>query len=415
MIGLYQLLCKKSSTLAAFKTTSLLSIIIVSYNVKYFLEQCLCSVQKAIAGIHAEVIVIDNNSTDESVAYLQHKFSWVRFAGNSLNTGYAKANNQGWRMAGGDMVLFLNPDTILREDCLQKSVAALGQDPRRGALGIHMLDGSGRFLPESKRGFPSPAASLFKLLGLIKIFPHSKTIAGYYQGHLPEKEDNEVDVLSGAYMMVKKAVLEQTGGFDEQFYMYGEDIDLSYRIQQAGYTNYYLAGSSILHFKGESTKKNFAYTRLFYKAMVIFVQKHYGKQSRWFTLPAKLAIGVGGVVSYLRQLLTGRVSGASRKTIQTLLVGIAADTEMAAVALAAQQAPKRLVITARDIREMNTVLAAENINEIIFCTPGIGYAEVITCMEQLKGNREYKFFARSSKSMVGSSSKNKGGEIVVLK
>lgn len=365
--------------------------------------------------MQAEVIVIDNNSSDESVAYLQPKFSWVRFAGNSLNTGYAKANNQGWRMAGGDMVLFLNPDTILSEDCLQKSIAALRKDPRRGALGIHMLDGSGCFLPESKRGFPSPAASLFKLLGLIKIFPHSKTIASYYQGHLPEKKDNRVDVLSGAYMMVKKEVLEKTGGFDEQFFMYGEDIDLSYRIQQAGYANYYLATSSIVHFKGESTKKNFVYTRLFYKAMVIFVQKHYGKQPRWMTLPAKLAIGVGGVVSYLRQLLTRRVSTASVKTIHTLLVGDRADTQEAAVALAAQQVPRRLVITARDVREMNTVLAAEKIKEIIFCTPGIGYAEVITSMEQLKGNREYKFFARGSKSMVGSSSKKRSGEIVVLK
>ncbi len=392
----------------------MLSIIIVNYNVKYFLEQCLCSVQKAIAGMQAEVIVIDNNSTDESVACLQHKFSWVRFAANSINTGYAKANNQGWQMAGGDLVLFLNPDTILSEDCLKKSVEALLQDPRRGALGIHMLDGSGHFLPESKRGFPSPAASLFKLLGLIKIFPHSKTFASYYQGHLPEKEDNEVDVLSGAYMMVKKAVLEQTGGFDEQFFMYGEDIDLSYRIQKAGYTNYYLAGSSILHFKGESTKKNCAYTRLFYKAMVIFVQKHYGKQSRWFTLLAKLAIGFGGVVSYLRQLLTRRLSGAYGKTIQTLVVGDTADTDVVGVALAGAQPVMRVVITARDIRQMNTVLQAEKIDEIVFCTAGIGYAAVITCIEQLKGNREYKFFARGSKSMVGSSSKNRSGETVVL-
>ncbi len=414
VIGLLHLLCQKSSTLAAFKTIGLLSIIIVNYNVKYFLEQCLHSVQKAIAGTAAEVIVIDNNSTDDSVAYLQDKFSWVRLVANTLNTGYAKANNQGWKMAAGDMVLFLNPDTILSEDCLQKSVAALQQDPKRGALGIHMLDGSGYFLPESKRGFPSPRASMYKLLGLIKIFPHSKNIAGYYQGHLPEKEDNEVDVLSGAYMMVKKEVLEKTGGFDEQFFMYGEDIDLSYRIQRAGYTNYYLAGSNIVHFKGESTKKNFAYTRLFYKAMGIFVQKHYGKQSRWFTLLAKLGIGVGGMVSYLRQRLTDSRPGVSGNIIQTLVVGDTADTTVVAVALADQPGVQRAIITARDIREMNEVLQAQETGEIIFCTPGIGYADIMACMAQLKGNRVYKFFARGSKCIVGSASKSRSGEVVVL-
>lgn len=370
--------------------------------------------QKAIAGMQAEVMVIDNNSTDESVDYLQHKFSWVRFVGNGINTGYAKANNQGYNMAGGDMLLFLNPDTILSEDCLQKSVAALLQDQRRGALGIHMLDGSGRFLPESKRGFPSPAASVFKLLGLTKIFPHSKTIASYYQGHLPEKENNEVDVLSGAYLMVKKSVLEQTGGFDEQFFMYGEDIDLSYRIQKAGYTNYYLASSSIVHFKGESTKKNFTYTRLFYKAMIIFVKKHYGKQSGWFTLLAKPAIAVGGMLSYLRQLLTGRAPGNPAKTLHTLLVGDGADTALAAAALAVQQAPGRILITARDIREMSAILKDREINEIVFCTGSIDYAAIIGCIEQLKGRREYKFFARGSKSMVGSSSKKSSGEVIVL-
>ena len=408
-----QQLCKKSSILVAFKTTGLLSVIIVNYNVKYFLEQCLCSVQKAIAGMQAEVIVIDNNSTDESVAFLQHNFPWVRLVANSINTGYAKANNQGWYMSGGDMVLFLNPDTILSEDCLKKSVAALKEDPRRGALGIHMLDGSGRFLPESKRGFPSPVASLFKLLGLTKIFPHSKKIAGYYQGHLPEKKDNAVDVLSGAYMMVKKAVLEKTGGFDEQFFMYGEDIDLSYRIQKAGYTNYYLAGSSIIHFKGESTQKNFAYTRMFYKAMDIFVQKHYGKQSRWFALLAKLAIGFGGMVSYLRQRFAGGAAVPLRTAVNTLIVGDTVDAGTAAAALGVPQAAvQRKLVTVKNIPEMLAVLPDAGIHEIIFCTESTGYAPAIEYMEKMKNGRDYKFFARGSNSMVGSSSKNKSGEIV---
>jgi len=178
---------------------------------------------------------------------------------------------------------------------------------RPGALGIHMIDGSGRFLPESKRGFPSPRASFFKLAGLIKIFPNSKGIAAYYLGNLPEKENNEVDVLTGAYMMVKKEVLEKTGGFDEQFFMYGEDIDLSYRIKQIGYKNYYLASSSIIHFKGESTKKDIAYTKLFYKAMRIFVKKHYEKDSWMFSKIVQLAIAARGLLSFTGRIFLQRV------------------------------------------------------------------------------------------------------------
>ena len=160
----------------------MLSIIIVSYNVKYFLEQCLYSVQKAIEGIEAEVIVVDNNSSDESVEYLQQFFSHVKFIANKENRGYARANNQGWQLATGDYVLFLNPDTIVGEDCFRQSITILQQHDNLGALGIHMIDGSGRFLPESKRGFPSPRASFFKLAGLIKIFPASKGIAALLPG-----------------------------------------------------------------------------------------------------------------------------------------------------------------------------------------------------------------------------------------
>ncbi|HUR65883.1 MAG TPA: glycosyltransferase [Chitinophagaceae bacterium] len=254
-----------------------LSVIIVNFNVKHFLEQCLYSVQRAIEGLQAEMIVVDNNSTDGSMQYLPPKFPAARFIGNKENVGFARACNQGLAMASGQYILFLNPDTIVPEDCFQKCIDFLGSKNEAGALGIRMLDGSGHFLKESKRSFPSPMTSLYKLFGLSKLFPRSKTFSRYHLGHLDEKENNEADVLAGAFMMIKKEVLDKVGGFDENFFMYGEDVDLSFRIQKAGFKNYYFAGSSILHFKGESTRKgSMNYVRMFYTAMSKFVRKHYG-------------------------------------------------------------------------------------------------------------------------------------------
>jgi N-acetylglucosaminyl-diphospho-decaprenol L-rhamnosyltransferase len=253
-----------------------LSVIIVSYNVKHFLEQCLCSVQRA-AGYDVEVIVVDNNSSDGSVDYLRNKYPFAHFIVNKENTGFARANNQALAIARGKYVLFLNPDTIIPEDLFTKMVSFMEAHTDAGALGVRMIDGGGKFLKESKRGFPSPAVAFCKMSGLTTLFPSSKLFAKYYLGHLPEKEMHAVDALAGACMLVRKEVLDKTGGFDEQFFMYAEDIDLSYRIQQAGYKNYYFPGSTIIHFKGESTRKDRKYVRLFYKAMIQFVRKHFGK------------------------------------------------------------------------------------------------------------------------------------------
>ncbi len=254
-----------------------LSIIIVNYNVKHFLEQCLFSVHAAIADMPAEVIVVDNNSTDNSLAYLEPKFQNIRFIANSNNIGFGKACNQGFQLASGKYILFLNPDTIVPEDCFKQCISFFESHADAGALGVKMLDGSGRFLKESKRAFPSPTTSLFKLFGLSKLFPHSATFSKYHLGHLDENKNHEVDVLAGAFMMIKKDVLDKIGCFDEAFFMYGEDVDLSYRIQKAGYKNYYFADTSIIHFKGESTKKgSMNYVKMFYNAMSIFVRKHYG-------------------------------------------------------------------------------------------------------------------------------------------
>jgi GT2 family glycosyltransferase len=256
-----------------------LSIVIVNYNVKHFLEQCLCSVWKAIAyaKIEAEVLVIDNHSQDNSLDYLQPLFPDIKFISNDQNYGFAKACNQGWQLSKGKYVLFLNPDTIIAEDCFSTCISFFGSHPDAGAVGVKMLDGHGNFLKESKRAFPSPVTSLFKLFGFARVFPKSKTFSRYHLGHLHKNENHEVDVLAGAFMMADRKVLEEVGSFNEAFFMYGEDVDLSYRIQKAGYKNYYLAETSMLHFKGESTKKgSLNYVRMFYNAMSIFVRKHYG-------------------------------------------------------------------------------------------------------------------------------------------
>ncbi|HRQ52233.1 MAG TPA: glycosyltransferase family 2 protein, partial [Agriterribacter sp.] len=256
----------------------MLSVIIVSYNVKYFLEQCLCSVYKAGRHIDMEVIVVDNASSDGSRTYLEPAFPGVIFYWNKENLGFGKACNLGLKHAKGTYILFLNPDTIVGEDCFEKGTAFLKSHPRCGVLGVRMVDESGRFLKESKRAFPSPVTSFFKLSGLAALFPRSAFFAKYYLGNLDEKETHEADVIAGAFMMMKKEVLDITGGFDEAFFMYGEDIDLSYRVQKQGYTNYYYPGVTILHFKGKSTpEKNMHYIRLFYGAMRVFVNKHYGK------------------------------------------------------------------------------------------------------------------------------------------
>ncbi|MBP9213907.1 MAG: glycosyltransferase [Chitinophagaceae bacterium] len=283
-----------------------LSVIIINYNVKYFLEQCLHSVVKATQQIDAEIIVIDNCSTDGSIAYLQPKFFQVHFVENTENIGFGKANNQALSIAKGEYVLFLNPDTIVPENCFTESIAFYEQTPNCGALGIKMVDGKGVFLPESKRAFPSPLTSFFKLVGLATIFPKSAIFNKYALGHLSENENHEVDVLAGAFMLLSKEVLQKVKGFDDTFFMYGEDVDLSYRIQAAGYKNYYFSNCSIIHFKGESTKKgSLNYVRMFYQAMSIFVQKHYsGSKAFIFSFLIQLAIGARAVVSLLSGLLT---------------------------------------------------------------------------------------------------------------
>lgn len=268
-----------------------LSIIIVNYNVKYFLDQCLISIYQALKGIEAEVFVVDNDSVDGSVDMIRQKYPQVKLMANTKNVGFAKANNQAIRESVGEYVLLLNPDTVVEEETFSKSISFMDKHPNAGALGVKMMDGKGNFLPESKRGLPTPWVAFYKIFGWTSLFPRSKKFARYYMGHLNKDENHEVEVLAGAYMLMRRKSLDECGLLDETFFMYGEDIDLSYRIVKAGYKNYYLADTSIIHYKGESTKKgSLNYVYIFYKAMIIFAEKHfsssYARFFRFFILSA---------------------------------------------------------------------------------------------------------------------------------
>ena len=255
-----------------------LSVVVVSYNVCYFLEQTLLSVQRAAEKLAApvEVFVVDNNSADNSVAMVRARFPEVTLIANPDNPGFSRANNQALRRATGQYQLLLNPDTVVEEDTFRACCAFLDAHPGGGGLGVQMLDGQGCFLPESKRGLPTPAVALYKMLGLSRLMPTSRTFGRYHLGFLDKDQTHEIDVLSGAFMLLRKAALDQVGLLDEDYFMYGEDIDLSYRLTLGGWKNYYFSGARIIHYKGESTKRtSVSYVFVFYRAMVIFARKHF--------------------------------------------------------------------------------------------------------------------------------------------
>lgn len=270
-----------------------LSIILVNYRVKYFLEQALLSVRAAVSpACDAEIFVVDNHSGDDSMAYLKPRFPEVTFIENQENSGFAKANNQAIARSTGEYILLLNPDTVIGENTLTEVCQFMDSHPDAGGLGVKMLNGEGRFLPESKRGFPSPWTSFCKIFGLAALAPHSRLFGKYHLRYLSENEIHPVDILSGAFMLLRKTAIERCGVLDETFFMYGEDIDLSYRITLAGYKNYYLP-TPIIHYKGESTKKyTLKYVRIFYGAMLIFFKKHYPHYRIFYALLIKSAIAL---------------------------------------------------------------------------------------------------------------------------
>ena len=328
------------------------TVVIVNYRVKFFLEQTLRSVMEALEGLQSEVIVVDNHSGDDSIAFQRQRFPGVTFIENPENVGFARANNQAIMQAQGKFTLILNPDTIITRDCITQGLAWMRDHERCGAIGVRMVDGNGVFLPESKRSFPTPWVSFCKIFGLSALFPRSRWFAKYHLRYLDDRQPHSIDILAGAYMLCRTALLQQVGGFDEDFFMYGEDIDLSFRLVQAGYENWYLP-VEMIHYKGESTKKDsMRYVRVFYEAMLIFYRKHFPRFSVLFYPIVKLGVLVRASMAVLRRLI--------KRVGKPWHAGVAA--------------PKRWVIVSDNPSQVATQAAIDNYSTDI---PGEGAASVL--------------------------------------
>ena len=387
-----------------------LSIVIVSYNVKYFLEQCLSSVKLAINNIQAEVIVIDNCSTDSTIEYLEPKFSFAKFIKNKENFGFGKANNLALKLCKGEYVLFLNPDTILPENILKECLYFFQSNNNAGAIGVQMLDGSGSFLAESKRAFPSPFVSFCKLTGLSALFPRSGVFNKYALGSLDKTEIHEVDVLSGAFLMARKNLLQQLNGFDETFFMYGEDIDLSYRLQQTGFKNYYLGNLKIIHFKGESIgAEKIKHARSFYNAMFVFVNKYYKGFGNFF-LKFFLRIGIfirSGISFFALPFKSFKKKANGLHLEKICLIGDIASTADAEKIIR-QFCSKDTHIEKKDS------LHGETSSTIIFCTGELTFTETINIISNHSIKHNYMWHAPNTGSIVGSVDKNESGVVYAM-
>jgi GT2 family glycosyltransferase len=399
----------------------ILSVIIVNYRVRYFLELCLHSVEKALRGLDAEILVVDNHSADGSIELLRPIFPAVKFIVNTENIGFARASNQGLEQAGGEYILFLNPDTILPEDIARRCLSFLQSPPpqtsphlspssRIGGLGVRMIDGSGRFLKESRRGFPSPWVAFCKLSGLTALFPRSRWFSTYYLGYLPADRTHPSPVLSGACLWISRAALRETGAFDENFFMYAEDIDLSYRLEKAGFVNYYFADTTIVHFKGGSTQKDIRYVRQFYKAMSQFRRKHFSRgMPALFRGALEAAIWLRAGVS---KIAIGRPNAvtSSRPTTKNS----SRRTWLTGDRTGISQLQSRLMIAG----ERTMAPDRQQAEEIIFCVGDeFSFKEAIGALEAAapyQKGQQVKFYTTGGHAAVGSAYRNSPGEIRVL-
>ena len=393
-----------------------LSIIIVNYNVKCFLDQCLSAVRRAVKNVEAEILVVDNNSADGSRQYFEGRYEEVKFIWQQENLGFGAANNLALQQAKGDHILFLNPDTIIGEESLEKCLAFFSETKDCGALGVRLVDGKGKFLPESKRNLPTAANSFYRLSGLSRLFPRWKKINGYYSP-LQEKETGRTEVLAGAFMMLSRKAVELTGGFDTDFFMYGEDIDLSYRILQGGLKNYYLGEVDILHFKGESSLADSkTHRRQFYDAMNIFVLKHY-KDRKWATAFLKSGIELGKIKPAFKKKQKNAVG-----EIEALVI-IGTEEQIAFLKSKNDLLHyKKLIpvnISADSDNKFISTTFLENMettgrNSVIFCS-GVLRNEAIISMIQSKAlNTTHLFFGEGTNCIVSSDEKDARGSIIEL-
>ena len=365
----------------------LLSIVIVNYNVKYLLEQCLRSVREAAQGIEVETWVVDNASTDGSVDYLRPLFPEVHFIENADNPGFAKANNQAIRLSRGRYVLLLNPDTIVTGEALRGACHFMDSHTNAGAIGVKMINGHGAFLPESKRSFPTPWVAFCKLSGLSRLFPRSPRLAAYGLRYLSDDAVHEVQVLSGAFMFLRHEALRRIGLLDEAFFMYGEDIDLSYRMIPAGYANYYLP-FSILHYKGESTHyADRRYLNAFYNAMLIFYRKHYPNAGGLAWALIRLAVclrkALAGLFGWKRTHPSRRRGGRRPELMYVCSKAHAADVRRRVLA----RFPEAVSIAWEAADEIGAIPPQDGYTDIIFCHPDLSFDRMIHLMDRCPDKR----------------------------
>ncbi len=380
-----------------------LSIVIVNYNVKYFLEQCLLSAKKAIKGLEAEFFVVDNCSSDNSIAYLKSRFPFVNFIENVDNLGFAKANNQAIRLCKGEYILLLNPDTVVGEHVLENVCRFMDEHPESGGVGVKMINGEGAFLPESKRGFPSPWTSFCKIFGLSFLFPKSKIFGKYHLKYLDENQLHEIDVMAGAFMMIRKETLDKCGLLDETFFMYGEDIDLSYRITLAGYKNYYLP-ESIIHYKGESTKKDkIHYVKIFYHAMLIFFRKHYPHYSKLYALFIYFAIGFRAALSLAIRLMKRVlcISSSKKSPVKVLIASEGSTAEKLKDIFTKKWNVQHFlqVNTNTTIPDFCVKASDSSITDVVF-SDEMPFEKMITFMENTAHRKTFRIYCKESGCMI---------------
>lgn len=375
-----------------------LSIIILNYNVRYFLELCVLSVQNAIQDIDAEIIVIDNNSQDDSCTMMKRRFPNVELIENKENSGFPKGNNIGVTAAKGEYICILNPDTVVAEDTFTKVLAFAKKQKELGIVGVKLIDGTGNFLPESKRGIPTPFVAFTKITGLYKIFP--KIFGEYYALHLSENETGKVDILVGAFMLMKRDLYNEIGGFDENCFMYSDDIDLSYMALKKGKSNYYFHETSVIHYKGESTVKDGTYMKRFQEAMNFFYKKHF-RVSFLFSVFMKMGIVFFSMVK--------KFQGKPKLLSNPEKYIFVSEDEVLREKL---ENKLQTLVERQDI----TKSFAENANtEIIFDQNQLDFKTIIQAFETNKNkNFTFKIIPESSDFVIGSDSSFDRGEVIKI-
>jgi len=380
-----------------------LSVVIVSYNVQFFLEQCLLSIQQASKELQVEVIVVDNNSADDTCKNIQSKFPNITLIENKNNVGFSKANNEGVKLATGEYVLILNPDTVVAEDSFTKILSFAKEKQNLGVLGVKLIDGSGNFAPESKRGIPTPMVSFYKLFGI-----SGKRTGKYYATHLSEDETGVVEVCSGAFMFLKRAVFNEVNGFNEAYFMYGEDIDLSMKLLNSGYQNYYYSNTQVIHYKGESTKKNVKYLKYFHDAMKIFYNKHF-KLNKVYDFFMKFGINFW----YFLKLF--KYNSSEKKTLNQFKNYLYLGDNEKIISFLESKNHTFNQLQKYNIDSLKKFIKKNKIEIVLFDNETISNKEIISLFWQLKKEKVlFKTHPKNTNFIIGSTSPNTRGEVTFL-